>query len=122
MHRPVGRVFIGRAHRELVAIELAQSHHARLKETFDHSGIKRASIVGQHPAARGRYPVPGNQDVFVGDRHTFEGTRFSPRNPGVGRPGLRESDLGAQVQKRIQGAGSDSIKVCARELFSAELT
>jgi hypothetical protein len=58
----------------------------------------------------------------MGDRHTFEGPRFSPRNPGVGRPGLRESDLRPQVQKCVEGTGIDSIEKRAREFFSAELT
>ena len=72
------RVFVARAHRELIAIEFAQRDHARaaltidaMRELLHHSGIKRRAVIRQNFGACSRDKVACNKHVFVRDGHTF---------------------------------------------------
>ena len=52
-HRAEGRVLVGRAHRELVAVELAERHRARgLGEARDDGGVERARVAVEHASSR----------------------------------------------------------------------
>jgi hypothetical protein len=86
-----GGILIGRTHGELIAIELAQTHHPGLGEAIDHRGIERASVVGENAAARRRDPVTRDQNVLVRDRHTLKGAGLMLGDAGVRSAGLGDA-------------------------------
>ncbi len=75
-HRAVSRVFVGRAHGELIHIGLADRDHARAckvvsarAQTGDHGGVERADITGQHARTGGGWEGAGDEHVFVRQWH-----------------------------------------------------
>ena len=99
--RTIGRVFVGRTHGELVAIELAQSHHAGLAQTRDHGGVKGRAVPAEHARAGGGGQVFGDKHVFVRNRHAFERAGGASGQFGVGFTGLGQGDFAVDVQKRV---------------------
>ena len=82
----VGRVFVRRAHREFVAVELAQRHRAGLRQAADDGGIERAAVALEHLRAGGGGQIPRNKDVLVCDRHAQQRQRVRRLRAGRRRP------------------------------------
>ena len=98
-----GDVLVGRAHREFVAVELAQRHGAGLGQLAHHGGVEGRAVAGQDARAGGGREVGGDEDVLVRDRHAGQRRRVAGGDARVGRAGLGqrhvfvERDEGAQV-------------------------
>jgi hypothetical protein len=71
---------------------------------FDHGGVERADVVGQHLRAGGRTPVARDENVLVGDRHA--GQRVASPRPGGRRPrGPVPASALVDVQEGVEVAG-----------------
>ena len=94
-----GRVLVGRAHGELVAIELAQRHGAGLGQLAHHRGVEGRAVALQHLRAGGAGEILGDEDVLVRDRHAQQRRRLAGGDARVGRAGLRQRHVlvGRQV-------------------------
>ncbi len=111
--RAVGAVLVARAHRELVAVRLAEEDGARRAEALlGVAGVRRA-VALQDPAAGGRGQAtadrlagiierPRDEDVLqrVGDPE--QRPLVAPRERLVGGIGRLERTLGRQRQERVQ--------------------
>jgi hypothetical protein len=100
-NRAIGAVFIGAAHGELVAIELADVDHTSGFELRDHGGIKGRLVARKHIAARRRGPALGDKNVFVRQRNAQQRGGVSLCNQGIGGGGLRQRVLGLDVEKGV---------------------
>ena len=72
-----GGVLVGRTHRELIAIELAQRHDPCRREIAHDRRIKRRAVAFQHLRAGGARKIPGDEDVLVRHRDTEQGRRVA---------------------------------------------
>ena len=84
-HRPEVAGLVGRAHRELVHVGLAEHHGAGLAQPLDHGGVVGRDEVRQHARAAGGPLAAGTEDVLVRDRHAGQrpalAGRAAPRRP-----------------------------------------
>ena len=79
--RPIGRVFVGTPHRELVHVGLADDHSIGRSQPGDRIGVIGRLVAGQHPGAAGGRHVDRAERVLDGDRQAGQ------RAQGVaGRP------------------------------------
>ena len=115
-HRPEGRVLVARAHRELVAVELAERHRAGLGEPGDDGGVERAAVAGQHARAGGRRQVAGDEDVLVGDRHADQRAgarrRRAARRPRAAWASARLGSTASAGARGARGAARRSSRCC----------
>jgi hypothetical protein len=102
VHRAVGRVLVGRAHRELVAVELAQRDRAGLRQARHHGGVEGAAVALEHLRAGGGRVAAGDEDVLV--RQGTPSSGRAPRRhggrrrrgPGASAPSASRMQEGAQ--------------------------
>ena len=72
VHRLPRRVLVGRTHRKLVAIQLAQHHGAGRFETSDGGAIVRRNIVAQNLRTGRGANALGDHHIFDCDRHAAQ--------------------------------------------------
>ena len=78
-HRAEVAGLVGRAHRELVHVGLAEHDHAGGPQALDHRGIVGRDEIRQHARAAGGLLAAGAEDVLVGDRHAGQRRRLACR-------------------------------------------
>ena len=98
----VGRIFVGRAHCEFIAVEFAEGHHTAFSELTDNCGIKGAHVALEHFACRGRRPVTRHKNILVRNRNTGQTSGLSFGNALIGGLRLRERHFRTHVQKTVQ--------------------
>ena len=85
-HVAVGAVLVGRAHGELVAVQLAERDHAGGAQLLHHGRVERAHVALEHPAGGGRGEIAGDEDVLVGDRDAGQRAGVAARRCARRRP------------------------------------
>ena len=101
---------VGGAHRELVAVGLAQADRAGRGQAFDDRRVEGAHVVLEHPRAGGRTPSAGHEDVLVRDRDAEQRAALAAPETGVGLARLGERQLGLHVDEGVQLAAGDPVE------------
>ena len=89
-HGGDGAILVARPHGEFVAIELAQSDCACLRQAAHHRRVKRRTVALEHARTGGGWKVLGDKDVLVGQGHAFERGCTALGQARIGRAGLRQ--------------------------------
>ena len=103
-HRAVGGVLVGRAHGELVAVELAQQHRPGGIEPGNHSGVIGRTKALQDPGTRRGRSAPHHQHVL--DAHGNAGQRR--QRVSLGRHGVHARSL---LERAVLGQGQVDIQL-----------
>ena len=96
------RVLVAGAHRELVAVELAERDGAGVAEPFEHGRVERAAITLEHPRAGGARQVARDEDVLVRDRHAEQRAVLAARSTRIGGLRLPERQRLVAAQQRAE--------------------
>ena len=104
------RTLIARSHGEFVAIELAEGDGAGPIEAFDHGGVERADVIGQHFRAGRGAPALRDENVLVRDRNAGQGTGVAVGQTFIGRAGLLPGQFRIDMQESVQVAGRDAVE------------
>ena len=115
-HRAVGRVLVGRAHREFVAVELAQRHGAGRGQPRHHGGVEGAGVAGEHLRAgrRAASARVGDEDVLVRQRHAGQRRRLRRV------PARRRRRGPAPARRRRRWPGRRRARALARRCVPAD--
>ena len=118
-HRAVGGVLVGRAHGELIAVELAQQHRPGCFEPGNRSGVIRRPVALQDPRTRGRGSALHHQHVLDAHGNTCQRRqRVALGGHGVHALCLLEGTLLRQaeihIQLRIQGR--NPVVICGGQI------
>ena len=89
---------------ELVKVGLPEDDGAGRPESGDYGGIPRGNPVLKDARPRRRAHAAGGKQVFDGNRHAQQRSRFTPRQPALRPPGLPPSPLPGQRDKGVQAA------------------
>ena len=122
-HRPEAARLVRRAHGELVAVELAQHHRARIPQVLRHGRlVGRRELVEDVGAGRGAHAL-GAVQVLDAERQAFERPRLALGEPRVAGLGLRQRDLRRRQHVGVERlvAGLDGIEERLRQLGGGEL-
>ena len=122
-HRAVVARLVGRAHRELVHVGLAEHDGAGGLEPRDHGGVVGRDEVVEHPRAAGGAHARGAEDVLVRDRHAGQ-RAAARRRPARGRRPRRRASACSRVtvMKALSCrlAALDALQEGARQLDARE--
>src|SRR5690606_22056470 len=100
---PVRGGLRGRAHGELVQVDLAQDHRARIAESARHGGIERRHVALQDSRCAGGGYSRGGDVVLEGDGNAVQrAQRIALAAPPVGFPRPSEGGLPRHVQEGAQ--------------------
>src|SRR5690606_4696556 len=123
LHRTVVAGFVGRAHGELVHVQLAESHGAGGGQLLDHGGVVGRLEAGEDLRGTGGQHTPGAEQVLVSDWRTEQGTVLASGAAGVGGAGLFQGQLFGDgdetVQLRVKLA--DTAEQFAAQFFGGKL-
>ena len=118
-----GRVLGARAHRELVAVELAERDRAGRGQPRDDGGIERAPVSGQHARAGRGVVVARDEDVLVRDRYADERAVVARGTTSVGALRLLDRAVGIERERGAESIveAREAIQLMLRELDARDL-
>ena len=120
LHRSVPAGLVRRTHGELVHVRLAEHHHARRIQLFDHGGVIGRHEVVEHPRAAARADPLRAEDVLVRERQPGERTGLAGRQRDVGRLGPASAASGVTVMKALSFGCAASMR--PSRLFVSSVT
>jgi len=97
-----GGVLVAGTHRELVAVELAQSDHALRRQLGHDGGVKRRLVVVQNARAGRGGEILGHKNIFVRHGHAFQRAGRAVGDAGIGGSCLGQCGLWLDGDKRAQ--------------------
>ncbi|MNF33456.1 hypothetical protein D3C84_142710 [compost metagenome] len=102
VHRAVVAGLVGRAHGELVHVQLAQGHGAGGGEFLHHGGVVGRLETGEDLRAAAGQHIFGAEQVLVADRCTEQGAGFAGGAARIGGLGLAEGQLCGDADEAVE--------------------
>ena len=112
LHRAVVAGLVGRAHGELVHVQLAEGDGAGGLELVDHGGVVGRLEAGEDLRAAGGQHALGAEQILVRDRRAEQGAGFASGAAGVGGLGL--------LQREVLGHGDKAVELRVELLDAAQ--
>jgi hypothetical protein len=123
VHRAVSRVLVGGAHRELVAVELAEQHSACGLELRYGGRVVGRMIALEDERARGRRNAANGEHILDRNRNAGErAERVAGFGCGIDLGGLREGAVAGESEIAVDARidSSDALVVLLRERDSGD--